>query len=334
MSVKENILKIFNENRGESFSGQELAKKLNVSRNAVWKAVGELKKDGYRFDAVSGKGYALLQDNDVLEKSGIYKNLENKDFYNVEIFDEVTSTNKLARQKASDGEKEGYVCIAASQTEGRGRMGRSFFSPGKSGLYLSIILRPEISVQSSVLITAAAAAAVARAVDFLSGENSKIKWVNDIFLNGKKVCGILTEASTAVEEGRLDYAVLGIGVNVYAPDGGFPKEIENIAGCLFNVQKSDMKNRLAAKILDNFYNYYKNLESRTFVECYREKQLAAGKDITVISAGTRYNAHCVGITDDCSLIAETEEGETIILSSGEISIGIKALDFERRILGR
>lgn len=323
MSVKENILKIFNENRGESFSGQELAKKLNVSRNAVWKAVGELKKDGYRFDAVSGRGYALLCDNDVLEKDGIYNNLENKNFYNIEVFDEVDSTNKIARQKASDGEKEGYVCIASSQTNGRGRMGRNFFSPDKSGLYLSIILRPEISVQSSALITTAAASAVARAIDFLSGENSKIKWVNDIFVKGKKVCGILTEATTAVEEGRLDYAVLGIGVNVYAPSGGFPKEIENIAGCVFDKQKSDMKNRLTAKILDNFYEYYKNLENRGFVECYEEKQLAVGKDITVISAGARYTAHCTGITDDCSLIAKKENGETVILSSGEISIRIK-----------
>lgn len=157
-----------------------------MSRNAVWKAVGELKKDGYRFDAVSGRGYALLCDNDVLEKDGIYNNLKNKDFYYIDVFDEVNSTNKIARQKASDGEKEGYVCIASSQTEGRGRMGRNFFSPDKSGLYLSIILRPRISVQSSALITTAAASAVARAIDFLSGENSKIKWVNDIFVNGKK----------------------------------------------------------------------------------------------------------------------------------------------------
>ena len=329
MSVKEDIIKIFDENRGESFSGQQLAKRLNVSRNAVWKAVCELKKDGYRFDTARGRGYALLPDNDVLGKDGICKNLKNRDFYRVEVFDEVTSTNKIARQKAADGEKEGYVCIAASQTQGRGRMGRSFFSPDKSGLYLSVILRPEISVQSSALITTAAAAAVSRAIDFVSGKTSKIKWVNDIFVNGKKVCGILTEAATAVEDGRLDYAVLGIGVNVYAPEDGFPREIENIAGCVFDMRKSDMKNRLAAEILDNFYEYYKVLEKRTFVEYYKERQLAVGKNIVVISGDKRYNAKCVGINDDCSLAAEKENGEIVTLSSGEISIRINDISNER-----
>lgn len=323
MSVKESILEIFNKNRGESFSGQYLAKTLNVSRNAVWKAVNELKKDGYRFNSSRENGYCLLPDNDVLTRDGIFQYIKNKDFFDIEVFDVVSSTNKIARQKASDGAREGSVYIASEQSEGRGRMGRSFFSPQGTGIYLSIVLRPKISVEDTPLITTAAAAAVACAVDFVSGKASKIKWVNDIFLFDKKVCGILTEAATAVEEGRLDYAVLGIGVNVYAPDNGFPSEIENIAGSIFNTQKCNMKNILAAKILDNFFEYYKNIESRSFVDCYKEKQLAVGKDIIVISGDKKYNAKCIGINDDCNLIAEKENGENVILTSGEISIRIK-----------
>ena len=323
MGVKENILDIFNENRGVCFSGQYLAKKLNVSRNAVWKAVNELKKDGYRFDSAHRAGYCLLCDNDVLSESEIYKNLKNAEFFDIKVFKSVTSTNKIARSYASDGAKEGSVYIAQHQTEGRGRMGRSFFSPEGGGVYLSVILRPEIPVESTPLITTAAAAAVADAIDFLSGEKSQIKWVNDIFLNGKKVCGILTEAATAVEEGRLDYAVLGIGINVYAPSEGFPDEIKNVAGCVFKNFKSNMKNIIAANILDNFYKYYKNLEKREFVKLYKQKQLAVGKDITVICANSSYNARCTGINDDCNLIVEKENGETAVLTSGEISIRIK-----------
>ena len=129
-------------------------------------------------------------------------------------FEELDSTNSYLKEMAAKGAQEGTIIIANRQSAGRGRLGRSFFSPEEKGIYMSILLRPDISLERAVLITSMAAVAVAEAIEQVSGIQTKIKWVNDIFLNKKKVCGILTEAGIDAETGTLEYAVLGIGVNV------------------------------------------------------------------------------------------------------------------------
>jgi len=201
-----------------------------------------------------------------LSKENILNNLKNKDFYSVSVVDSIGSTNDEMKIKAQKGEKEGSVLVALSQSGGKGRLGRRFFSPQNTGLYMSVILRPDLKPEDAILITTAAAVAISKAIDEVSGKFSGIKWVNDIYINGKKVCGILAEAGFNQTEPKLDYVVLGIGVNVYAPEGGFPEDIKDIADAVFSENQENMRALLCAKILDNFYDIYNNLCQKEHVE--------------------------------------------------------------------
>ena len=198
MTVKERLLPLLSENR--FISGEQAAKELNVSRAAVWKAVEQLRREGCKIEAVTNKGYRLRYDNDILQAGKINEllgPLSNALYINVERT--VTSTNILRKEKAALGAPEGTVLIASSQTSGRGRFARKFYSPENSGIYMSILLRPRMPAENAVLITTAAAAAVAVAAENLSGKKTEIKWVNDVLINGKKICGILTEAALDVD---------------------------------------------------------------------------------------------------------------------------------------
>ncbi len=323
MNVKEQILDIFENNRGIFISGAELAVKLSVSRNAVWKAVKSLQDEGYEITAVTNKGYCLNDETDILSVQSIAKHLgEESGHFNIEVFKTLDSTNNMLKSLAASGEPEGKVVISEEQTAGKGRISRSFYSPAGTGLYLSLLLRPCFSPEESSYITSAAAAAVARAIETVSGCEAKIKWVNDIYCNGKKVCGILTEASMNLETGGLEYAVLGIGVNVNPPKQGFPEEISDIASSVFErgMNTGDIRNRLAAEILDNFWQYYKKLGQKTFLREYRDRSMIVGHEILVLHGSSSKKAMALGIDDSCHLIVEYEDGSQENLSSGEISI--------------
>lgn len=255
---------------------------------------------------------------------GILKELKSKDFYNIEIIRSTTSTNDVLKSVAKQGELEGKVLVALSQSNGKGRLGRNFFSQETTGLYFSVILRPILLPKDSILITTAAATAVAKAIKEVSGKNAKIKWVNDVFVGSKKVCGILTEAGIKNEK-YLDYAVLGIGINAFYPENGFKNEIKDIAGAVFDNNADGMRNKLLAKILDNFYDYYKNLTKKEYVKEYISLSCAVGEEVTVISNSVEKDAFCIGIDDECRLIVKYPSGEKGVLSSGEISIKIKSV---------
>ena len=232
MTTKEKLLALLENSKGTFFSGEEIARTLQVSRAAVWKAVNALREDGYTIDAATNKGYRLSPDSDILSPQGIRRFLkpEYRDL-DLTVLPTAPSTNALVREKANQGRPEGCVIIACEQTDGRGRYGRQFFSPVDSGVYLSLLLRPTTySPQQATCLTAAAAAAMCQAIEAVTGQQPGIKWVNDIFLHGKKVCGILTEAAVGLETGTLNYMVLGAGVNLYPPAEGFPEEIKPIAG--------------------------------------------------------------------------------------------------------
>ena len=309
MTVKERLLPLLSENR--FVSGEQAAKELNVSRAAVWKAVEQLRREGCEIEAVTNKGYRLRYDNDILQAGKINEllgPLSNALYINVERT--VTSTNILLKEKAALGAPEGTVLIASSQTSGRGRFARKFYSPENSGIYMSILLRPRMPAENAVLITTAAAAAVAVAAENLSGKKTEIKWVNDVLINGKKICGILTEA------------VLGIGINAYTPSGGFPEEIKNIAGAVFEQKAADLRSRLAAEVLKSFYGFYSTLEGRGFLEEYRRRSAVIGKRISVISRDGAVFATALGIDENCRLQVKYDDGRTAALSSGEISTKI------------
>lgn len=324
MSTKDRILELFETSRGTYFSGEEIAKKLSVSRSAVWKAVKALQNAGYPIDAVTNKGYCLSDTTDILSPQGIKKYLapELSDA-EIRVLPEADSTNEIVREKANSGAGEGFVVIANEQTAGRGRLGRSFFSPADTGIYMSILLRPEkFSPEHSVRITTMAAVAVCEAIEAVSGEKAEIKWVNDIFMRGRKVCGILTTGSFDMELGVIDYAVLGIGINVYEPEKGFPEELKEIAGSVFTSHRSDVKNLLAAEILNRFYRYYSDSGNTAYVEKYRSRSFVIGREVRVISGNETKKALVTGIDDECHLLLKYPDGTEGCASSGEISIRV------------
>lgn len=323
MAVKDKILNIFESNRGIFYSGEELAAELGVSRNAVWKAVKQLEIDGYKFNAVSGRGYCLTEESDVLSEQGIIKYLRDYDNrLNIKVYKTISSTNTVLKKMAADGAPEGTVLVAAEQTAGRGRMNRTFYSPMGTGLYLSILLRPKVRAEESLFITTAAAVAVARVIEDISGKSAGIKWVNDVFVNDRKVCGILTEASFDMESGGLEYAIPGIGVNVSTPEGGFPNEIKEVATSVFDGMQppEDAKNRIAASIIRCFMEYYENLSEHTFFDEYVRRSIIIGKDIKVLRGGESKVARALSIDSNCNLRVRYENGTEEILSSGEVSI--------------
>lgn len=217
MTTKELVLDYLLKNAGKSISGEEIASHAGISRNAVWKAVRELRKDGYDVSASTNRGYSLAE-SDLLSAQAIRAHLPSDSAAaNTEliVYDTIDSTNKAAKELAISGAGHGTAVIADRQTAGRGRYSRSFYSPSGSGLYMSLILRPSLlQFDDPTAITAFAAVAVSDAIQAVTGKQAGIKWVNDLFLNGKKVCGILTEAVTDFESGNIEWIVLGIGTNV------------------------------------------------------------------------------------------------------------------------
>lgn len=322
MTTKEKLLALLEDSKGTFFSGEEIARTLQVSRAAVWKAVNALREDGYTIDAATNKGYRLSPDSDILSPQGIRRFLkpEYRDL-DLTVLPTAPSTNALVREKANQGRPEGCVIVACEQTDGRGRYGRQFFSPVDSGVYLSLLLRPTAySPQQATCLTAAAAAAMCQAIEAVTGQQPGIKWVNDIFLHGKKVCGILTEAAVGLETGTLNYMVLGAGVNLYPPAEGFPEEIQSIAGSVLERSCPEAKNRLVGEFLNRFWDFYARPECRTYLEDYRARSLAIGRNVTVLSAGQKVSAYAYGIDDDFRLLVRYDSGKTEALSYGEIRI--------------
>lgn len=226
----------------------------------------------------------------------------------IACFERLGSTNDYARQRAAAGEPEGIVVIASEQWAGRGRMGRAFFSPAGTGLYMSLLLRPALAPEDAPLVTPAAAVAAAEAIEAVAGKKTAIKWPNDIFISGKKVCGILCEASLP------DYAVLGIGVNIAEPPGGFPAELRETAGWVFDENGPAHRAPLAAEILNRFMAIYSALPELGFREGYSSRLLSLGREIRTAD-GT---AVILGIDSRFGLRLRYADGAEITKTSGEI----------------
>ncbi len=234
----------------------------------------------------------------------------------VRVYGELASTNHTARQLATTFGGEALI-VARTQSGGRGRMGRSFFSP-EGGLYMSLLLRPEMSPSEAITLTTAAAVAVCRVIDSMTGQRCEVKWVNDVYLRGRKVCGILSESEIA--DGKLSYAVLGIGVNLVPPEGGFPEDIKNRAGAVFDHIEKDADNALAAGIVNEFMRIYKGGGSH--LDEYRQRSFLIGREVDVmrIADGERRPATAVAIDDECRLIVRYHDGSEEALGSGDVSV--------------
>ena len=321
MTTKERVFELIKIEDGRSISGENIAKALGISRAAVWKAINALRKDGYSISAVTNKGYSLS--GDYILKSEIEAHLNDKNAFSITVLKKVDSTNTYLKNAAEKGEIDGSVIIAETQTAGKGRLGRHFYSE-KGGLYMSILVRPNMPTERSLFITTGTAVAVSRAIEKICEKNVGIKWVNDIFLNGKKVCGILAEGASDFETGRLQYAVVGIGINVTEPKGKFNKEIADIATAIYDKDEPyGIKNRLAAEILNQFSEIMKAPDDKTVIDEYRARSIIIAKEVNIIENGEVKSATVVDIDDTAAIILKTDDGKIIKKTSGEISIKVK-----------
>ena len=275
-----------------------------------------------------------------LSKETIEKHLKTTGVFNVEVRETVTSTNTLLREMAAFGAPEGYVLVANEQTAGKGRMGREFFSPASHGIYFSLLLRPQDEqtrknlTDGAALITSAAAVATAQAIETVTGVHAGIKWVNDLYISDKKVCGILTEANFNGKQGYFDYAVLGIGINVTRQEEGFTGALKEVACSIEEKMlgtsslESNARSRIVAAILDNFWSYYNNINERAFLDEYRSRSIILGRDINVQSSSGTKLARAVEIDNVCGLVVKYNDGKTETLRSGEVSVRLDKLKVE------
>lgn len=315
MATKNEIAAMLEKNRGRAVSGQELADKLGVSRAAVWKAVKQLQDEGYCISAVRNRGYMLENETDVLTAEGIRLNLPEKyRGVQVEVFRTVDSTNTAAKAAALRGCAHGTIIAADGQTAGRGRFGKQFYSPADTGLYMSVVLKPHKPLSDCFPITAAAACAITGSIEELCGISAGIKWVNDIFYGGRKICGILTEAMSDFESGMAEVVIVGIGVNISTEY--FPGELSQVAGSLGVFTE---RNRLCADIAGRLLELTARPDNSALMEEYRRRSLVLGREIEYQQDGRTLTGKALEIDDSGRLIIETGSGRTA-LRSGEISI--------------
>ena len=328
-TLKEKILTKLEKSEKNYVSGGQLAESLGVSRTAVWKAICSLREEGYVIEATTNRGYRLEEGSDILSAAGIAGYMRNGDISGIHVFREVDSTNNEAKKLALAGAPHGTVVAAEKQTAGRGRLGRSFESPAGTGIYFTVIMRPKADLRKALLITTAAAVAVCRSIRELTGKQALIKWVNDIYLEEKKLCGILTESTTDFETGELESVVTGIGINFRTPGSAFSEEARARGICSLYGPDSDTggtekppvtRNELIARIIDELTDICDDLDNRSFLTDYRRWSMVIGREILCIRGKERRKVRALDIDEWGGLVVMTEDGNRETLSSGEISV--------------
>jgi len=322
MSTKKQVLTLLEANRGQTISGTAIAQQLSLSRNAVWKAIKDLEKEGYEITASTNRGYCLSKSSDILSAQGMLPHLaETRNPEIIFVHDSLESTNKAAKELALSGAAHGTVVIADQQTLGKGRFGRAFHSPPHSGIYLSIVIDPkELSFSSQALVTIFTALSVCEAIEAISDKAPQIKWVNDVFSGGKKVCGISTEASVDFESGSTAWLVIGIGVNFTTPEEAFPQDSRNVVGSLFEENPPTNRNHLAAEIINRVLSPLERASEAEMLDQYKQRMFLLGKEVVVSRGAEQFEALAVDIDEAGQLIIKTDDEQLQTLSSGEISI--------------
>ena len=311
-STKQALLQALSAAEGSYISGQQLAQRLGVSRAAVHKAAAALSAQGYTLEAVSRRGYRLVGgDPFCVEAAGDYP-------APIHLYDRLESSNQTAKRLALSGAPHGTLVLTNQQSAGRGRMGRKFESPAGQGIYLSLLLRADIPAADAQTVTVSAAVAVCRAVNALCGLELSIKWVNDLYYHGKKVCGILTEAGADLESGRLEWLVVGIGLNFTTPPEAFPAELRRLAGSLFPGGPAPVSRvALAAAIARELLTLCPAFDC---LEEYRARCFVPGHWVTVCTDRETYAALALSIDDAGRLVVRRENGREEALQHGEVSI--------------
>lgn len=345
MDIKTSILRMIRQSRGY-VSGQSLCEALGVSRTAVWKYVNQLKEEGYEFDAVSNKGYRIVKYPDIITREEIESMLpDGLTVTNVVYYHETDSTNTRAKQAAEEGEKSGTLFITECQTGGRGRRGRSWESPAGSGIWMSLLLRPEIKPFDASMLTIVAAMGMKDAIEEIIGDgvtagagygdvagdnagdgagkggiHCKIKWPNDIVLGDRKICGMLTEMSA--ETDWINYVVIGIGVNVNTTE--FDDSIKDTASSILlqtgsSVKRSDIVVAFARHFSKYYEEFLKKCNLSGLADDYNKALINVGRDVKIVERDGSFVAKAVGIDETGSLIVE-KDGNTQRIVAGEVSV--------------
>ena len=310
-TTRQALLQALSAAEGAYISGQQLAQQLGVSRAAVHKAAAALTAQGYALEAASRRGYRLLGgDPFCTEAVGPYS-------APVQLYDTLESTNRTAKLLALEGTAHGTLVLAGGQTAGRGRLGRSFASPAGKGVYCSVVLRPPLPAANAQTATIGAAVAVCRAVQMLCGLELAIKWVNDLYYKGKKVCGILTEAGTDLESGQLEWLVVGIGLNLTSRPEDWPEELRPIAGSLYPggpapVSRAALAGEIARQLLALCPDF-------DCLDEYRARCFVPGHWVTVCAETETYAAKALAIDEEGRLVIQRENGRQEALRCGEVT---------------
>ncbi|MBP5402973.1 MAG: biotin--[acetyl-CoA-carboxylase] ligase [Treponema sp.] len=331
MTTKEKVFDLLNLNAGTSVSGEKLAEVCGISRAAVWKAVKSLRDEGFLIEGATNGGYILKVNTDVLNSLSVKNFLVQKypehKKAKIKCFKTIDSTNTYAKKLLSENEKPALdktVIIAETQTAGRGRLGRSFCSPGKTGIYLSVIYVPSDNKVEPAKITAFSAVAVKRVIERFFDVDAKIKWINDIYVNGKKVVGILTEGFTNFETGVIEAAVIGIGININTKQSQFSKDARKIAGSItnkkdFGISRSQIAAEVAGEVLSIF-----NEKPQKVIREYQDSSFLMGKTVEVHpiidDENGVYKAKVIAINEEAELVVKLKNGSIRKLSSGEVTL--------------
>ena len=319
--MKEEILRLLRSADGY-ISGQELCSRFGVSRTAVWKAINQLKEAGYEIEAQQNKGYRLMAAPDLMTEAEI-KSLMHTEWVAKEVlyFDTIDSTNTKAQELAEKGYPSGTLVVADKQESGKGRRGRSWVSPSGTGIFMTLMIKPDINPNNASMLTLVAALAVAKAITSVTGEEALIKWPNDIVINGKKVCGILTEMNAQFD--YINHIVVGIGINVH--NESFPEEISQMASSLMIEAggKRFHRAQIIAETMSYFEQYYdtflKTQDLSALVREYDKLLVNRNKSVRVLDPKEPFDGKAMGITPKGELIVDTWESRKLV-SSGEVSV--------------
>ena len=321
--MKTEILTLLRE-RSDYVSGQDLCLRFGVSRTAVWKVIGQLKEEGYEIESVPRKGYRLLRTPDILSESELVSRMDTVwAGRNVHYLPETDSTNQQAKRLAEDGAPHGTLVVADMQTAGKGRRGRSWQQKPGEAIAMSIILRPDFAPKYASMLTLAAADSVAKGIEKVTGMSPMIKWPNDVIVNRRKVCGILTEMGMNLEDGSIDYVVVGIGINVNQTE--FPEEIRQIATSLrleggSGIQRSG----LIAEVMRIFERDYELLAERKclsgILEEYNARLINKDAAVKVLDPKGEFAGISLGINERGELLVKKEDGTVAEVYAGEVSV--------------
>lgn len=318
--MKAEILAMLRESDGY-VSGQELCNKFGVSRTAIWKAINQLKDMGYEIEAVPNKGYHLVSAPDVMNEAEI-KSLLHTEWAGQELFcfDEIDSTNTKAKELAEQGYPSGTLVVADRQIAGRGRRGRSWDSPAGIGIFMTLLLKPDINPNNASMLTLVTALATAQTISDVTGAEAKIKWPNDIVINGKKVCGILTEMSAQFD--YINHIVIGIGINVH--NESFPEEIRETASSLLlesgkRIHRADLIARFLERFEAGYAIFLQTEDLEGLMKDYNALLVNIQKQVRILDPKEPFEGKAIGITKRGELIVDTWESRKLV-SSGEVSV--------------